>query len=51
MASARRCFLAAGELAVEGVAFFCQTEALEQFFGIAAAGIKAGEEFEGFQYF
>jgi len=43
--------LAAGEFAVESVAFFDEAETFEEFFGIAAAGIEAGEKFDGFESF
>src|SRR6476661_3733806 len=39
-------FLAARKLAVKGVALFFEAEALEKFFGIAAAFVEAGEEAE-----
>ena len=44
-------FLAAGEFAVKGVALFVEAKAFQKFFGIAAAGVEAGEKFEGFEGF
>jgi len=42
--------LAAGELAVKGIAFFFETEALEQLLRIAPPLVKAGEETQGFHH-
>src|ERR1700683_4041893 len=41
--------LTSGQLAVEGVALFGQAETFEEFFGVATAGVKTGEEVESFK--
>ena|SRR5450432_1984203 len=44
-------FLAAGQLAVESIAFFFELETLQERVGIGAIGVKVGEELDGFFYF
>ncbi len=47
MASARRCFLAAGEMAVEGVALLFELESREQLIRVGAAMVELREELDG----